>query len=581
MAQSIRDKLAEVLVKKGSISKEKLDEAIKTQKEKGGNLSKILVQKGLVNENELLSIFSQELNITPINLAKYKIDKEIISLVPEKIARLYHLIPVSRIGNRMTVAMSDPLDIFALDDLKILTKYEIDPVIATDKDIIASIATYYGEETLSIDKIVKDVKGDELELLSNEDAERFDVSTLAIESQKAPILKMVDVIISEALKRRASDIHVEPMETDLRIRYRIDGALTEFSHLPKSNQNAVLTRIKIMSDMDITEWRLPQDGRFKVRMEEREIDFRVSTLPLVHGEKVVMRVLDKSSIKVSPEKLGFLPKTLEELREAISKPYGMFLVTGPTGSGKSTTLYSILNILNTPEKNIVTIEDPIEYELLGITQVQVKPEIGLTFAGGLRAFLRQAPDIVMVGEIRDFETADIAIKASLTGQLLLSTLHTNDAASAITRLIDMGVEPFLVASSVVFICAQRLMKRVCVNCKEKVDIPKETLDKLGYKEGAKAPEGSKGPGGSKATFFKGKGCAKCNNTGYYGRFAILENLTIDDKIKEMILDRVQSDKIKEYAVKEKGMLTLRAVALENLALGFTTIEEVLRVTSEE
>ena len=296
MAQSIRDKLAEVLVKKGSISKEKLDEAIKTQREKGGSLSKLLVQRGLVNENELLSIFSQELNITPINLAKYKIDKEIISLVPVKIARLYHLIPVSKIGNRMTVAMSDPLDIFALDDLKILTKYEIDPVIATDKDIIAAIATYYGEETLSIDKIVKDVKGEELELLSSEDAERFDVSTLAIESQKAPILKMVDVIISEALKRRASDIHVEPMETDLRIRYRIDGALTEFLHLPKSNQNAVLTRIKIMSDMDITEWRLPQDGRFKVRMEEREIDFRVSTLPLVHGEKVVMRVLDKSSI---------------------------------------------------------------------------------------------------------------------------------------------------------------------------------------------------------------------------------------------------------------------------------------------
>jgi type IV pilus assembly protein PilB len=577
MAKSVRDKLAEVLLKKDSISKEKLDEAIKVQKANGGSLSNILVQKGLVNENELLTIFSQELNITPINLAKYKIDKEIISLVPEKIARLYHLIPVSKIGNRMTVAMSDPLDIFALDDLKILTKYEIDPVIATDKDIIAAIASYYGEETLSIDKIVKDVKGEGLELLSSEDSERFDVSTLAIESQKAPILKMVDVIISEALKRRASDIHVEPMEADMRIRYRIDGALTEFLHLPRSNQNAVLTRLKIMSDMDITEWRLPQDGRFKVRMEEREIDFRVSTLPLVHGEKVVLRVLDKSSIKVSPEKLGFLPKTLEELREAISKPYGMFLVTGPTGSGKSTTLYSLLNILNTPEKNIVTIEDPIEYELMGITQVQVKPEIGLTFASGLRAFLRQAPDIVMVGEIRDFETADIAIKASLTGQLLLSTLHTNDAPSAVTRLIDMGVEPFLVASSVVFICAQRLMKRVCAGCKEKIDIPKEALDKLGYKEKGKVISEAKG----EATFYKGKGCAKCNNTGYYGRFAILENFIIDDKIKEMILDRVQSDKIKEYAVKEKGMLTLRSAALENLALGNTTIEEVLRVTSEE
>ena len=581
MAKSIRDKLAEVLLKKDSISKEKLDEAIRAQKAQGGSLSKILIEKGLVNENELLAIFGQELNITPINLAKYKIDKDIISLVPEKIVRLYHVIPVSKIGNRMTVAMSDPLDIFALDDLKILTKYEIDPVIATDKDISVAIASYYGAETLSIDKIVKDVEGEGLELISSEDAERFDVSTLAIESQKAPILKIVDVTISEALKRRASDIHVEPTETDMRIRYRIDGALTEFLHLPKSNQNAVLTRLKIMSDMDITEWRLPQDGRFKVRMDEREIDFRVSTLPLVHGEKVVMRVLDKSSIKVSPEKLGFLPKTLEELKEAISKPYGMFLVTGPTGSGKSTTLYSLLNILNTPEKNIVTIEDPIEYELMGITQVQVRPEIGLTFANGLRAFLRQAPDIVMVGEIRDFETADIAIKASLTGQLLLSTLHTNDAPSAVTRLIDMGVEPFLVASSVVFICAQRLMKRVCTSCREKIDIPKETLDKLGYKERGKVPEGGRVLAGDKVTFYKGKGCAKCNNTGYYGRFAILENFIIDDRIKEMILDRADSDKIKEYAVKEKGMLTLRAAALENLALGNTTVEEVLRVTAEE
>ena len=570
MAKTLREKIAEVLVSKGFISKEKLEEAIRAQHDKGGNLSKILVEKGLVNENELLSVFSQEFGITPINLSKYKIDKEIISLVPEKVARLYHLIPVSKIGSRMTVAMSDPLDIFALDDLKILTKYEVDPVLATDKDIKEAIAAYYGEETLSINKIMQEAGSEDVEVMSpNEDEERFDVSELAIESQKAPILKMVDVIVSEALKRRASDIHIEPLEKDMRIRYRIDGALNEFLHLPKSNQAAVLTRVKIMSDMDITEWRLPQDGRFKVRMDEREIDFRVSTLPLVHGEKVVCRVLDKQSIKVSPEKLGFLPKTLEELREAISKPYGMFLVTGPTGSGKSTTLYSILNILNTPEKNIVTIEDPIEYELMGITQVQVKPEIGLTFAGGLRAFLRQAPDIVMVGEIRDFETADIAIKASLTGQLLLSTLHTNDAPSAVPRLIDMGVEPFLVASSVVFICAQRLMRRVCSACKEPVEIPKEILNKIGYTEK------------QKATFFRGKGCSKCNNTGYFGRFAILENLVVDDKIKEMILDRVQSDKIKEYAIKEKGMLTLRAAALENLALGNTTAEEVLRVTSEE
>lgn len=571
MPKSLREKISDALISKGWITKEKLDEAIKIQREEGGDLSKIMVSRDMINEKNLLLIFSQELNIPPINLAKYNIDKELISLVPEKVARLYHVLPISRIGSRMTVAMSDPLDIFALDDLKILTKYEIDPVIATDKDIIAAIVNYYGAEELSIRKIIEGVKTEEeIEVVSGEGEERFDVSALAIESKTAPILKMVDLIVSEALKRRASDIHVEPAEGDLRVRYRIDGALVEFLRLPKENQNAVLTRIKIMSNMDITEWRLPQDGRFRVKMEEREIDFRVSTLPIVYGEKVVMRVLDKSSIKVGPEKLGFLPQTMEDVTEAIAKPYGMFLVTGPTGSGKSTTLYSILNVLNTPDKNIVTIEDPIEYELMGITQVQVKPEIGLTFASGLKAFLRQAPDIVMVGEIRDFETADIAVKASLTGQLLLSTLHTNDAPSAITRLIDMGLEPFLVASSLSFVCAQRLMRKVCDNCKEPVDIPKDTLDKLGLK-----------PRDKKPIFYKGKGCVKCSNKGYYGRFAILEDLIIDDKIKEMILDRMPSDKIKEYAVKEKSMMTLRAAALEHLAMGNTTAEEVLRVTAEE
>ncbi|MFH1778487.1 MAG: GspE/PulE family protein [Candidatus Omnitrophota bacterium] len=569
MPKTFRDRITEVLIDKGWITKEKLDEALKIQKKKGGNLSKILASQGLIEEKDLLTIFSQELNIPPIILSKYKIDKELISLVPEKVARLYHVIPVSRIGNRMTVAMSDPLDIFALDDLKILTKYEIDPVIVTDKDITEAISNYYGAEEVLIKQIMEDTKAEEYELLSGEAEERFDVSTLAIESQKAPILKMVDLMISEALKRRASDIHVEPAEKDLRIRYRIDGTLRDFLHLPKANQNALLTRLKIMSDLDITEWRIPQDGRFKVKMEDREIDFRVSVLPIVYGGKVVLRVLDKSSITIGLEKLGFLPQPLEELRESIAKPYGMFLVTGPTGSGKSTTLYSILNMLNVPEKNIVTIEDPIEYQLLGITQVQVKPEIGLTFASGLRAFLRQAPDIVMVGEIRDFETADIAIKAALTGQILLSTLHTNDAPSAITRLIDMGVEPFLVASSLIFACAQRLMRKICNNCKEPVEISKAVLEKIGFKRK------------EKVTFYKGKGCSKCNNTGYYGRFGILEALTIDEAIKEMILERVHSDKIKEYAVTKKSMMTLREAAFENLAVGNTTVEEVLRVTAAE
>ncbi len=569
MRKTFRDRITEALIDKGWISKKKLDEAIRIQREKGGSLSKILTAQGLIAENDLLTIFSQELNVPPIILSKYKIDSELISLVPERIARLYHVIPVSKIGNRMTVAMSDPLDIFALDDLKILTKYEIDPIIATDKDIEEAISNYYGMAESSIKQIMQSVEAEEYEVISAEAEEKHDVSALAIESQKAPILKMVDLIVSEALKRRASDIHIEPAEKDLKVRYRIDGVLHEFSHLPKANQNAVLTRLKIMSGLDITKWRVPQDGRFRVKMEDREIDFRVSVLPISHGEKVVLRVLDKSSITIGLEKLGFLPGPLAELNEAIVKPYGMFLVTGPTGSGKSTTLYSILNILNTPEKNIVTIEDPIEYQVRGITQVQVKPEIGLTFASGLRAFLRQAPDIVMVGEIRDFETADIAVKAALTGQILLSTLHTNDAPSAITRLIDMEVEPFLVASSLIFVCAQRLMRRICDDCKEPAKVPQEILEVIGFK----AKE--------KVTFYKGKGCSKCNGKGYYGRFGILEVLTIDDAIKEMILERIHSDKIKEYAVSKRSMITLRDAALENLTMGNTTVEEVLRVTAGE
>ncbi len=569
MPKSLRERITEVLVDKGWISRGKLAEAIKQQQRKSGSLSRILISKGLISESDLLTIFSQELNIPPISLSKYKIDRDLISLVPEKIARLYHVVPVSKIGNRMTVAMSDPLDIFALDDLKILTKYDVDPVIATDNDILDAISSYYGSGEALIKEIMEDVKTEEYEVLTPEAQGGFDISALALESQKAPILKMVNLIISEALKRRASDIHVEPTENDLRIRYRIDGALHDFLHLPKEKQNAILTRLKIMSELDITELRLPQDGRFKVKMEDGEIDFRVSVLPIVYGEKVVLRILDKSSITIGLKRLGFLPKPLEELKGAIAKPYGMFLVTGPTGSGKSTTLYSILNIINVPQKNIITIEDPIEYELMGITQVQVKPEIGLTFANGLRAFLRQAPDIIMVGEIRDFETADIAIKAALTGQLLLSTLHTNDAPSAITRLIDIGVEPFLVASSLIFVCAQRLMRKVCDNCKEPVQIPMEVLEKLGFKKK------------DKFTFYKGKGCANCNATGYFGRFGILETLTIDDTIRDMILERAHSDKIKEYAVTKKSMMTLRDAALENLAMGNTTLEEVLRVTAGE
>jgi len=466
--------------------------------------------------------------------------------------------------------------VLAIDDVKMLTNFQIDPVIATENDIMEAISAYYGSHGQDISKILAEMpSAEEVEIeTAEEDESKIDVSEVAEESQKAPIVKVVGLILNEALKRRASDIHIEPAEKNLKVRYRIDGSLHDAMTLPKKNQNAVIARLKIMSKLDITETRAPQDGRFKINFEGKEIDFRVSVLPITFGGKVVLRILDKTSLSVGLDKLGFLPGPLKTFKTALARPYGMILVTGPTGSGKSTTLYSIVNQMNTPEINIVTLEDPVEYEVSGITQVQARPEIGLTFASGLKSVLRQSPDIVMVGEIRDFETADIAIKASLTGQLILSTLHTNDAAGAITRIIDMGVEPFLVASSLVLSSAQRLMRKICDNCKRQVEIPNAVLARLGLPtEGAKAK-----PAG---VFYQGKGCQRCNDTGYYGRIGILEALLIDDKIRDMIIKKAPSDDIKDYAVKTLKMKTLRDNAIENFVNGVTSLEEVLRVTSED
>ena len=387
-------------------------------------------------------------------------------------------------------------------------------------------------------------------------------------------MKVVSLILNEAIKKRASDIHIEPCEKFLKVRYRIDGSLHDVLTLPKKNQNAVIARLKIMSKLDITEIRMPQDGRFKISFEGKEIDFRVSVLPITFGGKVVMRILDKSSINIGLDKLGFLPEPLNAFKAALSRPYGMILITGPTGSGKSTTLYSIISQLNTPELNIITLDDPVEYETEVVTQIPARPEIGLTFATGLKSVLRQSPDIIMVGEIRDFETADIAIKASLTGQLILSTLHTNDSAGAITRLIDMGIEPFLVASSLVMSSAQRLMRKVCENCKEEMETSPNILERFGIKPDALKKRDGK-------NFYKGRGCSRCNDTGYYGRIGILETLLIDDPVRSMIMKKASSDQINEYAVKEKHMMTLRDNAIENCMKGITTLEEALRVTSED
>jgi len=573
MAESLKEKLIDILVKGNLVKQKDLDRALDIQKKSGGSLGKILTSNGYISEKDLMVSVSRQLSIPPIDLSKYKITPAVIQLIPEKTAKKYLLIPVSKLGMVLTVAMADPLNVLAMDEVKILTNYKIDPVIATENDIKEAIANYYGAHTQEISKLLEEMPQDDVEV-EGEEEEQIDVSEVAEESQKAPIVKVVSLILNEAMKRRASDIHIEPSEKYLRVRYRIDGTLHEALTLPKKNQNAVIARVKIMSKLDITETRMPQDGRFKISFEGKEIDFRVSVLPIQFGGKIVLRALDKSSLSLGLEKLGFLPRPLATFQTALKRPYGMILVTGPTGSGKSTTLYSIINQLNTLERNIVTLEDPVEYELGGITQIQAKPEIGLTFSNGLKSVLRQSPDIVMVGEIRDSETADIAIKASLTGQLILSTLHTNDAAGAITRLIDMGVEPFLVSTSLVLSSAQRLMRKICMNCREVIEIPKSVLDRIGLKSDELSKNNVKG-------FYKGRGCTKCNNTGYYGRIGILETLLLDDKVRDMVMKRVSSDDIKNYAIKELGMLTLRDNALENFVNGVTTLEEVLRVTSED
>jgi len=471
-------------------------------------------------------------------------------------------------GNNLTVAMSDPLNIFALDDLRTLTGCNIDIVISSQEEILRAIDTQYHLEFKDMQQIIdftqQGLGAKEAEFARPDEIE---LSSVLKESKEAPIVKLVDLMLAQALKQRSSDIHIEPEEDCLRIRYRIDGSLYDIFKLPKVNQNAILVRVKIISNLDITESRIPQDGRFKVKFEGREIDFRVSSLPTTFGQKFVLRALDKSNLSIGLDQLGFSEQPLAIFKEAVNKPFGMILVTGPTGSGKSTTLYSVLSQLNTARINIITIEDPVEYQIEGITQIQVKPEIGLDFVSGLRSLLRQSPDVIMIGEIRDSETADIAVKASLTGQLVLSTLHTNDALSSITRLIDMGIEPFLVASSIIMLSAQRLCRRICLKCRQPVDIPDKFLESIGFKE--------------KVTFYAASGCKYCNNTGFYGRIALLEAIMINDVIREMIMKRTAIDEIRQYAKLKCGMKTLRDDAFLKIKMGLTTLDEVIRVTKEE
>jgi len=566
MAESLKKRILEALKADGLINENRFyDISQEVNKKNESDVIKMFSENDIVPERSFLTILSRELDIVPIDVSRVTFDEKIVNLVPEKLIRKYSILPLSRIGRDITVIVYDPTDILAIDDIKKVTGCDIKLVVATRRQLEDSIRSFFKSEEDDILSVIdEDISN--VEVL--ETAQSCDDSEITQESKAAPIIKMVDLVITEAIRQRVSDIHMEPQEKNLRIRYRIDGKLHDVFDLPKKNQKAIITRIKIMSNLDITETRVPQDGRFRVKSKNKEIDFRVSSLPTVFGNKIVLRALDKSNLSVGLETLGFLPEPLAVFKDALRKPFGIILVTGPTGSGKSTTLYSVLNKMNMTEKHIVTVEDPVEYQLEGITQIAANPEIGLDFASGLRSLLRQSPDIIMVGEIRDFETADIAVKASLTGQMVLSTLHTNDAVGAITRLVNMGVEPFLIASSLVMACAQRLLRKICVNCKIPAEIPPKTLKEIKEQYG-KLVDTDK--------FYKGKGCPMCNGSGYYGRLGTLETLFVDDEIKDMINRRKSEGEIRKH-LSSKGVRSLRENAMIKFIKGWTTLEEVLRVT---
>ncbi|MFA6384225.1 MAG: ATPase, T2SS/T4P/T4SS family [Candidatus Omnitrophota bacterium] len=569
--KALKENLIDILLKNKVLSQEQLDRALKIQTERQIPLRRVLIDEKIIGEDHLLQFLSTHLYMPTLHLSKYKFDPEIIKLIPPHMAQQYTVIPISRIANTLTVAMADPLNVFALDDLRVITGCDIDIVLSPIDEISRAIETHYSTGSKDMQELIsagEEKQGgakNDVEVVKDED---IDLSSVVSESEKPSIVKLVDVMLTEALKKRASDLHIEPAIDGLKVRYRVDGALHEIIKLPRKNQNAITARLKIISGMNITENRIPQDGRFKVKFDGKEIDFRVSSLPTTFGQKFVLRVLDKGQLSIGLDKLGFSAEPARIFKEAVAKPFGMILVTGPTGSGKSTTLYSVLNQLNTPQRNIVTIEDPVEYQLDGITQIPVRHDIGLDFAAGLRAVLRQSPDVIMVGEIRDSETADIAVKASLTGQLFLSTLHTNDALTSITRLMDMGVEPFLVATSIVMVCAQRLCRRICPKCKKPVPVPQAYLKEIGFPY-------------EDVTFYKAEGCKYCNNSGIYGRIAILEAILINDTVREMIIKKQSLDAIREYCVTQLGMKMLRDDAFIKVRDGMTTLEEAIRITTEE
>jgi len=569
-----RLRLGDALLQDGLITEDQLQKALELQKQSGKRIGNVLVDMGVVTESDIVSILGKQLGIPYINLSNYLIDPATVRIIPENMARRHQLIPINKVGNKLTVAMVDPLNILAIDDIQFMTGLVVKPVVATSQDINDALDNAYGSEG-KMDELMEDL--DDIGS-ADEDADLDKLGDL--DENDAPIIRLVNLVISQAVTESVSDIHIEPYEKELRIRYRLDGLLSESMKPPKRAQAAITSRVKIMSQLDIAEKRLPQDGRIKIKVNNRPIDLRVSTVPTVYGEKIVMRILDQANLRLDLTELGFEPKSLEKFMEAIRAPNGIILVTGPTGSGKTTTLYSALHTVNQPEVNVMTAEDPVEYQLYGVNQVQCRAEIGLTFASALRSFLRQDPDVIMVGEIRDFETAEIAIKASLTGHLVLSTLHTNDAPSTIGRLLNMGIEPFMVATSLILIQAQRLVRTVCKDCKVEYKPKVDMIKSLGITPELLVKLELPHLNFKNLLFYKGKGCEKCGGSGTRGRLGVYEVMKITDDIRRMILDRASTDELTEQA-KEDGMLTLRESALRKLLLGKTTVEEVIRVTVGE
>jgi type IV pilus assembly protein PilB len=566
-------RLGDLLVKEKVITAEQLEQATKLQKETHVRLASALVKLNFLSDEDVTNFLSRQYGVPAINLSYFEIDPAVIKLIPYETAKRYQILPLSRVGASLTIAMVDPTNVFAMDDIKFMTGFNIEPVVASESSIVEGIDKSYGtskeEELESVMASMNEGDAGDVEVQAEE--QEMELKELEKAADEAPIVKLVNLVLTNAVKRGASDIHMEPYEKEFRVRFRIDGVLQAIMTPPLKLKDAITSRLKIMAKLDISEKRLPQDGRIMLKMQiggkKKQLDFRVSTLPTLWGEKIVLRLLDKENLRLDMTKLGFEQESLTKFQKAILKPYGMVLVTGPTGSGKTNTLYSSISQLNQPDTNIMTAEDPVEFQLGGVNQVQMKEQIGLNFATALRAFLRQDPNIILVGEIRDFETAEIAIKAALTGHLVLSTLHTNGAPETITRLMNMGIEPFLVATSVHLICAQRLVRRICKDCAEPVEMPPQALIDEGF-----TPEESK-----TVTIMKGKGCATCNKTGYKGRTGLYEVMEVDDEIRELVLVGASAVELKKKAI-ERGMITLRRSGLMKVAQGWTTLEEVARET---